>query len=179
MSLAIRLKIQSADTTANLSLSSADQTDMDQVMNLLSSLFQVELKAVKGIKLPEDQIKATINGVEIASKVKKKLPIIASSRTEMVSVGDKLQEALNKKADEPEFFRTGIKVDEDGIKRFKCRYTCQCGKKANHYIPLKTEEVHCHDCESPLEVILATGEVDATGTPVRDEYGNYYTASNW
>ncbi|MDR7237152.1 hypothetical protein [Neobacillus drentensis] len=173
MSLAIRLKIQSADTTANLSLSSADQKDMDQVINFLASLFQVENKAAK---LPE-ALTLKIDGKELV-KATKKLPIIASSRTEMVSVGDKLQEALNKKAEEPEFFRTGIKVDEDGTKRYKCRYSCNCGKKANHYVWLKTEEVHCHECEQPLKVSLASGEVDATGTPVRDEYGNYYTASN-
>jgi hypothetical protein len=177
MMYALKLNIKSSDKVANLSINSASQNDMDQVISLLTALFQVELGEVKPVKIPDQVVKVNLYGKEISkSTVSRKLPLIESSRTEMVSLGEKLQEALKPKLEEPEFYKTGIKIDEDGTKRYKCRYTCGCGKKGNHYIPLKTHEVTCHECDQPLDVWLAADKVDALGIPVRDGFGNYYIA---
>lgn len=107
----------------------------------------------------------------------KQIPL-GNDRTHMVSLGDKLQAAIATSG-EPEWWTTGIKIDEDGTKRYKCRYQCTCGKKGNHYIPLKVEEVPCFECDAPLQVRLATGQVEANGIPERDDWGNYYVADNF
>lgn len=108
----------------------------------------------------------------------KQLPLGDSDRTPMVSVGAKLQAAVAN-AGEPEWYKTGIKIMDDGEKRYKCRFECECGRKGNHYIEKGALEVPCFDCNAPLEVQLATGIVDARGIPERDGWGNYYVAYNF
>ncbi|GKV66729.1 MULTISPECIES: hypothetical protein [unclassified Sporosarcina] len=75
----------------------------------------------------------------------------------------------------PAYFITGIKVDLYGRKRYKCRYTCECGNKGNHYIPLGTDYVTCHVCEYHNYVEPA-GRVGKDGVPARDKRGNYFIA---
>jgi hypothetical protein len=183
MNYALDLTVEAGGKSANLSLKSVNQHDKNQVLNLIAQLFEVELKVVT-LNIVKDDPKppkifpnkpVDVSNESVKPSTSRKLPLIDSNRSEIVSVGEKLQAALNPN-DEPEFYKTGIKIDEDGTKRYKCRYTCQCGRKGNHYIPLKTPEVWCHDCEEPLEVGLAAGEVDAKGIPVRDDFGNYYYA---
>jgi hypothetical protein len=185
MTNAVELKVQTTDKAINLSLKSASQVDRTQIVNLIASLFNLESsfepnEMALTISSPiQNEFKSQTIAPKIEihnEKLPKKLPMIDSIRTEMVSFGEKLQAAIQKKESEPEFWKTGIKIDEDGTKRYKCRYTCDCGAKGNHYIPLKTAEVNCFECEQPLEVSLATGEVDATGVPIRDSFGNYYVA---
>jgi hypothetical protein len=181
MTYALKLTLKTAEKSANLFLESATQAEQAQVIQLLQSLFGSEVKKVnmtlpvmgKPVKTPD--IKPSVmfdpKVEQVTAKVSRKLPLIDSTRSDIVSLGDKLQEAL-----EPEFWKTGIKVDEDGSKRYKCRYSCPCGTKANHYVPLKTSEVNCHECDQPLQLSLAAGAVDASGVPVRDEFGNFYVA---
>jgi hypothetical protein len=190
MTYALELKVNSAEKEVGLLLKNASQLDRTQVLNLLASLFQVEVKEVQLSVFQQEKksekqpvIPQKVNReTAVESKpidkpsVSRKLPIIDLNRSEMVSVGEKIQAAIQQNGAEPEFYKTGIKIDEDGTKRYKCRYTCKCGKKGNHYIPLKTEKVTCFDCGEPLKVSLAVGEVDAHGVPVRDDFGNYFTA---
>lgn len=190
MTYALQLKIQTVGKVADLSLKSASQQDRYQVINLLASLVNVKVEEMNltisntsdhGCKCsPVSQkvskVLETEQKVTEKSVATRKLPMIDSNRSQMVSFGEKLQEAIQQKEKEPEFYKTGIKIDEDGTKRYKCRYTCNCGQKGNHYIPLKTTEVNCFKCEQPLQVSLAAGEVDALRIPVRDSFGNYYIA---
>jgi hypothetical protein len=152
MTFAIKLKIQSAGKVANLSLNSASSDDMDRVISLLTALFDIPLK-VATLEATKEELHPTVETFAHASVTSHLTP-----------------------KDEPEFYKTGIKVDEDGTKRYKCRYTCRCGKRGNHYIPLRTEEVCCHECGELLDVLLATGEVNDSGIPERDEFGNFYFA---
>jgi hypothetical protein len=159
MAFAIKLKIQSADKVANLALNSASSNDMDRVISLLSALFNIPLKG---------------NFQEVKQKDATPLKAVLHPTVETFAHAAVTSHLTPK--DEPEFYKTGIKVDEDGTKRYKCRYTCECGKKGNHYIPLKTVDVTCHECDYLLDVSLATGKVDALGIPVRDKNGNFFIA---
>lgn len=105
------------------------------------------------------------------------MPLIDSNRTLSTTIGDALKSALSVESEEqPEYYRTGIKVDEDGTKRYKCRYSCDCGRKGNHYIPLGVTSVHCHDCNTEIEVEPATFEIDENNVPGRDHHGNFFVA---
>lgn len=105
----------------------------------------------------------------------RQLPLINGERSSIVSLGDKLQTAIEKTS-EPEHWKTGIMIGEDGEKRYKCYYECECGNKGKRYIKLKTAEVHCHSCNELIPVKLATGQVKPNGIPERDDWGNYYIA---
>jgi hypothetical protein len=112
----------------------------------------------------------------------RQLPIIDREHSEIVSVGEALQKALEaKKSDDedvPEHWHTGIKIDDDGTKRYRCRYECpSCGDKGKRYIPLGTESIQCRACEKELKVVAATGMWDPKGVPVRDGWGNYFMAT--
>jgi hypothetical protein len=156
MTFAIKLKIQSAGKVANLALNSASSDDMDRVISLLSVLFDIPFN---------DNFQ--VEGADLAPVIEP-LPLVKTIAAHFRP--QKLTDV------EPEFYKTGIKVDEDGTKRYKCRYTCRCGKRGNHYIPLRTEEVCCHECGEVLDVLLATGGVNASGIPERDDFGNFYFA---
>lgn len=80
--------------------------------------------------------------------------------------------------DTPEHWRTGIKTDEDGTKRYKCRYFCECGGESNHYIPLETNWVDCRECGASMPVEEATSNVDENGVPERDGFGNFFVAKS-
>jgi hypothetical protein len=201
MTNAVELKVHSGIKEIHLSLKSASQQDRTHVINFVAGLFdlntnfvptkvdlsisKIPVHGISGKDIPSNAPRVIPDrnrqrDIEIEKDFKpsvtRKLPMIDSNRSEIVSVGEKFQAALNKKEGEPEFYKTGIKVDDDGTKRYKCRYNCHCGAKGNHYIPLKTVEVNCHECGQPLKVALATGEVDASRVPVRDSFGNYYIA---
>jgi ribosomal protein L37AE/L43A len=112
----------------------------------------------------------------------RQLPSIDWEHSEIVSVGEALQKALEaKKSDDedvPEHWHTGIKIDDDGTKRYRCRYECpSCGDKGKRYISLGTESIQCRACEKELKVVAATGMWDPTGVPVRDSWGNYFMAT--
>ena len=106
-----------------------------------------------------------------------KLPMVGSERSLLTSVGDVFKALENKQSDsQPEYYKTGIKVDDDGTKRYKVRFWCECGGRGNHYVPLGTESVSCRDCGNELEVEGATSFVDDDGIPDRDDFGNFFIA---
>ncbi|EKN67855.1 hypothetical protein P9E76_01655 [Schinkia azotoformans] len=110
----------------------------------------------------------------------RQLPLIGAEPTLSQNLGEKFAAAVGKKQDEsPEFWATGIKTNDDGTKRYKCYYRCECGSKGNHYIQLGTESVKCYDCQTQLKVEQATPfgkEIDGEWVPERDPFGNFFTA---
>lgn len=113
------------------------------------------------------------------SPVSRRLPMLGQeSRTSMpIAEMAKITSFSNgSKDDEPEHWKTGIKEDEDGTKRYKCRYWCSCGDKGNHYIPIGTSTVYCRSCDEEMSVETATFEEDKDGIPERDDYGNFFIA---
>ena len=87
-----------------------------------------------------------------------------------------LKEVYEAVDDQPEWVRTGIKVDEGGRKRFRCRYHCViCSYKGTHYIYEGSTEVKCHSCRMPMPVKAAHPE----GFPNQDTHGNFYRAGDY
>lgn len=73
-----------------------------------------------------------------------------------------------------DFYSTGIKI-RNGVKNYKCRYKCTkstCHTESNHYIPDGVKEVHCHECNTKLQVRKATPDDEITADP----FGNFFVA---
>lgn len=69
-------------------------------------------------------------------------------------------------------YHTGIKVGDDGINRYRCRYECsQCENKGTRYIKSGQPIVHCHECNNVMEV-----ESVADDESVKDTFNNFYKA---
>lgn len=75
------------------------------------------------------------------------------------------------KEEQPEHFKTGI-VEDDGIKKYKCRLHCDCGNHQNVYIDKMSKTVICPNCDKPHQV----RDAKESGFPNRDAWGNYYIA---
>ena len=102
--------------------------------------------------------------------LKKKLPIVGQENRSSFSMEDLLSE------EEPSYFKTGIKEDESGRKRYKVRYECEeCGHRANHYIPSDVDTVKCHECDEVMFVEKAIKELK-DGEPQPNDFGNFYVA---
>ncbi|MBU8908535.1 hypothetical protein [Desertibacillus haloalkaliphilus] len=141
-----------------------------------------EKKEPKPIQKPAPVTKVKEDKEPPTTPRPKQLPLLGAERRMSVPLSD-LAESINQSdqpqeqsSEKPDFYITGYKIDEDGTKRYKCRYFCDCRSQANHYIPLGTETVNCYECDAELVVELATGEKDRYGIPSRDDFGNYYVA---
>ena len=113
----------------------------------------------------------------------KRLPLVGQSERGLFPIEEiaKIKEfakAEKQSNAEPEHWKTGIKTDEDGTKRYKCHYRCQCGDKGNRYIPLGFDFIFCRACDAEIDVKPATttGKVDTDGAPERDAFGCFFTA---
>lgn len=89
---------------------------------------------------------------------------------------EELKEVYKAIDDQPEWVRTGIKVDPDGRKRYRCRYHCYiCNQKGTHYIYEASTEVKCHSCRMHMPVKAAHPD----GFPAKDTHGNFYRAGEY
>ncbi|RKD22570.1 hypothetical protein BEP19_09930 [Ammoniphilus oxalaticus] len=141
-----------------------------------------ESKEIESNKTPDQFDQGLKRVKEMKAPRPKTLPLLGASERSAFS----LSETADIKTDNetidaeyepgrPEHWDTGIKVDEDGTERYKCRYWCYCGKRGNRYIPLGTDVVHCHDCELEIDVEAATDEIK-DGIPARNDFGNFFEA---
>lgn len=137
------------------------------VPNISSSINSLKGELI--LKDPSEVIKAKVG-------TSKQLQMINSDRSSMVSLGEKLQGAIES-TEEPDFWKTGIKIDEDGTKLYRTYYVCECGHKGRRYIELGGAPV-CHNCDQPVNPVRrATDLVDEEGIPVeRDQWGNFFVA---
>lgn len=72
--------------------------------------------------------------------------------------------------DLPDWQKTGIKYDEYGNERKKCRYICNhCGKAGNRYVRDRESVIFCHDCNEKMTV---NRMIDEYGVEC-DEYKNH------
>lgn len=72
--------------------------------------------------------------------------------------------------DLPDWQKTGIKYDEYGNERKKCRYICNhCGKAGNRYVRDRESVIFCHDCNEKMTVKRM---IDEYGVEC-DEYKNH------
>jgi transcription elongation factor Elf1 len=73
----------------------------------------------------------------------------------------------------PEFWRTGIKTDEFGRKKYKTYYHCPaCGDRGRHYLYEGTATCRCRACGAELSVSQAVPDAYLE----RDQYGNFFVA---
>lgn len=78
--------------------------------------------------------------------------------------------------DLPDWQKTGIKYDEYGNERKKCRYICNhCGNAGNRYVRDKESVIFCHDCNEKMTVKRM---IDEYGVEC-DEYKNHAYAGTF
>src|SRR5699024_10603532 len=69
------------------------------------------------------------------------------------------------KSTEPEFWKTGIKYDDEGVPRYKTHYECECGNKGRRYVYKGSLDLECHNCGQPINIEPATRKIDEDGLP--------------
>ena len=112
---------------------------------------------------------------EFLPKLIKEFNLVSNDSRTLQSYSDRMgyiSKEMKSSDNVPEYFKTGIKENEDGTKRYKCRYECpNCGNRANRYIKKGTTTITCHQCDytmNPESVGLEA--ID------QDDYQNFYTA---
>ena len=76
----------------------------------------------------------------------------------------------------PDWQKTGIKYDEYGNERKKCRYICNhCGNAGNRYVRDKESVIFCHECNEKMTVKRM---IDEYGVEC-DEYKNHAYAGTF
>lgn len=88
---------------------------------------------------------------------------------------DELDETYKNKSDQPSYIETGIKIDDDGTKRYRMRYKCLCGNVGTHYIYIDSTSTFCHSCKSSMKVFPAHPE----NFPNTDTFGNFFRAGDY
>jgi hypothetical protein len=89
---------------------------------------------------------------------------------------EELETTYKEVDDQPEFVRTGIKVDDDGRKRYRLHYKCvACFSRGTHYIYEESKRTWCHHCQHEMMVHYAHPE----GLPNIDMFGNFYRAGDF
>lgn len=94
----------------------------------------------------------------------------AHKEQEGFSIGDVLNKEMSS---EKSHFYTGIKVDDDGQKRYQCRYICpNCKTKSKHYVYTDEKEIDCHECGEHMEV----KSIEDYAGVEKDNFNNFYYA---
>ncbi|MFF5993432.1 hypothetical protein AAGS61_01600 [Lysinibacillus sp. KU-BSD001] len=101
--------------------------------------------------------------------ISKALPKINGDRTLHTPISELVEE-------DTAHWQTGIKTDEDGTKRYRCYYWCDCGSKGKRYVPKDAEILVCRDCNQELFIEGATPSIQSDGLPERDNFGNFFIA---
>lgn len=120
---------------------------------------------------PVEKMHVTAVCTNEGTKSPKVLPKIDDQRSLNVSVAERVEAQQ-----EQEHWKSGIKVDEDGTKRYRCYYWCDCGSKGKRYIHEYDELVSCRECGQEMYVEVATPNHQDNGLPKRDKFGNFFIA---
>ncbi|MDY0395406.1 hypothetical protein RWE15_14395 [Virgibacillus halophilus] len=160
--------------------------------NLKNAVVEPDMKANKegnAVKLDAQKVAENVAegfrpGLDAAAKSAsslkvrpRRLPLLGSDNRTSFPVSESVGQETDPK-EVPEHWKTGIKTDSDGTKRYKCRYWCECGNKGNHYIPVDTPDVQCHECGIYIDVEPATQDINDEGVPARDDYGNFFVGKS-
>lgn len=96
---------------------------------------------------------------------------------------EELKEIYKAVDDQPEWVKTGMKVDADERKRYRCRYHCViCNHKGTHYIFEASTEIKCHSYRMPMPVKAAHPEGfrnEKDGSLNFDSFGNFFRAGDY
>lgn len=77
--------------------------------------------------------------------------------------------------DSPDHYKSGIILETDGTKKYKCRLHCECNNNQNVYIEPNEKNVECPNCNKNHKVRNAKEQ----GFPIRDSWGNYFIAGGF
>lgn len=121
-------------------------------------------------KWAESEVQSDPVKAKTVQETSRKLPLSGQETRSQFPMSELL------KQEEPAHWKTGIKVDEDGTQRYKCRCHCDCGAKQSYYIPLGQEFVTCRDCGEDAFVEPAVFGMSEGQEPKRDTFGNFFVA---
>lgn len=185
MSLTVKISIKdNKGKEAELELKEADNLSKLVIIQNVFNLFGIDKDIFEMVQTFEQVGKAyssffeNICSIENVTKeeIVHKSEKIKQSLIEGLQNTEELKEVYQTTDDQPEWVRTGIKVDSDGRKRYRCRYHCPiCNNKGTHYIYEESKETWCHSCRMSMRVVPATEE----GFPNRDTYGNFFRAGDY
>jgi hypothetical protein len=166
------LQIQAGEKVRKLVVNQVSkENEIAVIEGLLNFLDESLTVAEKAPGLSEITLIDAYNAVDLeAAKAERKI------EKSLKVAEEKPQEEQPNLDNDQNYWETGIKIDDDGTKRYKCRYWCKCGSKKNRYIKLGTETIKCFDCLIPIDVMPATHNFDGDGVPEQDDFGNFFVA---
>lgn len=88
------------------------------------------------------------------------------------------EEMRKLKSEERKRKNFGMKVKDDGNKRYQLYYICDeenCGHKGKRYVPKGSVYTNCHECGHRMNIRHATDK----GFGFKDEFSNYYIAGSF
>jgi hypothetical protein len=100
----------------------------------------------------------------------KQLPKINEERTLTYSLGEKLQEAIEKKDSDETL--SNIRYTPDGRPLYQTAYECPCGDKGIRFNLLSNDYTKCRACDTKLRLRFANPK----GLPHTDNDGNFFIA---
>lgn len=172
-------------------ISEADNLSKLVIIQNVFNLFGISTDVMEMTKMYNKAGKAysdffnQVNPIEVTEKkagtldTKVDPELIKQQLTEGLTTNkDELEATYKEKNDNnvPEFVRTGIKIDPDGVKRYRCHYKCTaCWNRGNHFIFVNSTSTWCHRCQHELVVQPAHPE----GFPNKDSFGNFFSAGEF
>jgi hypothetical protein len=184
MSLTVKISIKDdKGKEAEIELKETDNLSKLVIIQNVFNLFGIDKDILEQTREFEKIGKAYSNFFEKMEQVaEKSIPNvhnheeIKEKMIEGLQETEELKEVYKAVDDQPEWVRTGIKIDPDGRKRYRCRYHCViCNYRETHYIFEASTEIKCHSCRMPMPVKAAHPD----GFPAQDTHGNFYRAGEY
>ena len=162
----LQLSVTKGETSVSLVLENTSNEYAAETVNKIFGFFGNNQEVNIAPKIAAHQA-----GKKSDVQPKKTIEKINGERTLMYPLAEKLSAALGiqppsesqtNQGVEPKSEKEDINADvegrwpyskyRDGKEYFKCRYYCQCGHKANHYIEEDVKTVSCFKCKATLAV---------------------------
>ncbi len=185
MSLTVKINIKDEKgKEAELEIREADNLSKLVIIQNVFSLFGIDTDVFEMTKTYEQIGKAYssfFNNLSPVENVSKEKVVhmseeIKQNLIEGLQQTEDLKEVYQATNDQPEWVATGIKIDEDGTKRYRCRYQCPiCYHKGSHYIYDSSKETWCHSCRMRMKVSPAHPE----GFPNTDTHNNFFRSGDY
>ncbi len=186
MSLTVKMNIKdSKGKEAELEINETDNLSKLVIIQNVFNLFGIEKDILDQTKEFEKigktylQFFEKVEPLEVnaeAHEIVHKSDDIKNKMIEGFSNTEELKQVYRATEEVPEFVLTGIKIDGDGRKRYRCRYHCViCSNQATHYVFEGSVDVRCNSCRATMPVKSAHPE----GFPNRDTYGTFYRAGEF
>lgn len=175
----LSVQLNDAQVSATFDLEDGTTNDVNALLTFATAFFKRELSkpvAVEPISTPAKVVAPPTPAPKTVEPPKpaKTLPLVNGERSNINSLGDKLAQAIETSHEVPDHWKTGIKEDLNGEKRYKCRIFCknpECQHKANTYIYEDENFAECYHCKA-LHKVRPTSEEHLA----RDNFGNFFVA---